>query len=978
MHRRKGRPSKKYSADREFVMKKTVILALILLIGAALFAATTPQARLTSFEKHKAMKESSLVRQVSWRNVGPYFMGGRIVDIESYAHNPHRVLAAAATGGLWLTENNGTTWRPLFDNESAVGFGDIAVSETDENLIWAGTGEENSGRSIYAGTGVFKSADGGKIWTHMGLADSHHIGQITINPKNNDIVYVAAMGHLYTDNEERGLFKTTDGGKTWAKVLYISPKTGVIDVILDPRDPEVLYAAAWQKDRKAWNFIGNGPESAIYKTKDGGKTWKKLGGGFPQGTFVGRVGLAISPSRPDTVYAVLDNQEPGPSTRPQRELKSGLTADMIKAMTVKDLLALDPKKLEMYLRENFAPPAFTSEKVQAAVKTGEITPKELAGAFSGGAMAAMMGGSIKGAEVYKSADAGETWQKTHPAPLGNMIFSSYGYYFGQIRVSPDNENTVYILGVPAMKSVDGGKTFKEIPDAGGNYGTRSDDVHPDHHALWIDPGNPKVLWLGNDGGLNVSYDGGTTFQKVNNIALAQCYTVSYDMEKPYNLYTGLQDNGVNTGPSDYIYGLRDREWKIIAGGDGAFVEPAISFPPTAPGGAAGGSPVFSEPDTVYAASQFGNITRLNLKNPALSRPVRPRAQNVQPAYRFNWLTPFFVSRHNPYTLYVGGNKVLKSVDRGDNFAEISPDLTERNNIDGNVPYACITALAESPLAPEVLYAGTDDGNVWATRNGGGTWEKIMAGLPKKWVTRLVASQFQRGRVYLTMIGYREDDFSAYIFASEDYGRTWTPIKSNLPDEGINVVREDPGNENLLFIGTDLTVYASFDRGREWHSLKADLPTQPVYDMKIHPREKDLIIATHGRGVFILKIDKLEQLTPAVLAKPLHIFDLAEAFVYPSNVMVSGGEFDRFSASLEFYAAAEGPAKIVIKNSGNASIVRTLEVKAIRGLNAVKWNLRGDDGKTTVSPGKYTVEIQAGGATENKPLVISYPRRGQTP
>ncbi len=958
-------------------MKKTAILAGILLFGSALFASTTPQERLASFEKHKAMKETSLLRQVSWRNAGPYFMGGRIVDIESYAHNPHKILIAAATGGLWMTENNGTTWQSLFDNESAFGLGDIAVSETNENLIWAGTGEENSGRSIYSGTGVFKSVDGGKTWAHMGLADSHHIGQIVINPKNNEIVYVAAMGHLFTDNEERGLFKTTDGGKTWEKVLYLSPKTGVIDVVLDPRDPEIIYAAAWQKDRKAWNFVENGPESAIYKSKDGGKTWKKLAGGFPQGEYVGRVGFAVSPSRPDTVYAILDNQEPGPVRRPQREAKSGLTADAVKAMSVKDFLALDSNKLDLFLKENYAPAVFTADKVLAAVKAGEITPNELVVAFSGGAMAMMFSESIKGAEVYQSTDAGETWRKTHTEPMANMVFSSYGYYFGQIRVSPDNENIVYVLGVPALKSVDGGKTFKEIPDMGGNYGTRLDDVHPDHHALWINPGNPKVLWLGNDGGLNVSYDGGATFQKVNNIPLAQCYTVSFDMEKPYNLFVGLQDNGVNMGPSDYLYGNRDREWKIIMGGDGAFVEPAISRIPATPGrpSAESAGTEFSDPDTVYAASQFGAITRLNLKNEALSRSIRPRALSVQPAYRFNWLTPFFVSRHNPYTIYLGGNKVMKSVDRGDNWIEISPDLTDRSHIDGNVPYACITALAESPLAPEVLYAGTDDGNVWATRNGGGAWEKIMAGLPKKWVTRLVASQFQRGRVYLTMIGYREDDFSAYVFASEDYGRSWTPIKANLPDEGINVLREHPSNENLLFLGTDLTVYATFDRGKEWHSLRADLPTLPVYDLKIHPREKDLIIGTHARGVYILKIDKIEQLTPAILAKPLHAFDPAEAFVYPSNIAISGGSVGGFSTSFEFITSVAGPAKIVIKNTENQTIGKTLEVQAIRGLNAVKWDLRRDDGKSMVTPGKYSVEFHAGGATETKTLVVGYPRRG---
>jgi len=960
-------------------MKKITALLVVPIVGLALSAATSPQDRLKSFEAHKAMAQTSMFRNSVWRNVGPYFMGGRICDIEAYEKNPHKILAAAASGGLWLSENNGTTWKPIFDGESAFGFGDVAISQTDENLIWAGTGEENSGRSIYAGTGVFKSTDGGKTWTHMGLADSHHIGQVVIHPENNGIVYVAAMGHLYTDNEERGVFKTSDGGKTWEKVLYISPKTGVIDLAMDPRRPDVLYAAAWQKDRKAWNFVESGPESALYKTTDGGKSWRKLAGGLPQNEFVGRMGIAISPSRPDVVYVILDNQEKLPPSKPAVERKSGLTMDAVKAMKPKGFLALDPKRVEMFLRENFAPSLYTGEKVVEAVKTGQITPKDLADALSGGAMAAIMGLNIKGGEVYRSADAGETWQKVSQGPLAQTFFASYGYYFGQIRISPENEDVVYALGVPALKSVDGGKTFKEIPPTGGNYGTGIADVHPDHHALWIDPKNPKVLWLGNDGGLNVSYDGGETFQKVNNIPLAQCYTVNFDMERPYNLYSGLQDNGVNVGPSDFVYGRRERDWRIIAGGDGAFVEPAISSPPGSgqpsamtsagigPSGAAPTASAWSDPDIVYASSQFGNITRLNLKNASLSRPIRPRAQTIQPPYRFNWLTPFFVSPHNPYTIILGANKVLKSVDRGDHWIEISRDLTDGRNTDGDVPYATITALAESPLTPEILYAGTDDGNVWATQNGGGTWEKAVAGLPKKWVTRLVASAFKKERAYLTMIGYREDDFSTYVFATEDLGRSWTPIAANLPAEGVNVIREDPANENILYLGTDLTAYVSLDRGKEWHSLRGNLPTQPVYDLKVHPRDKEVIIATHGRGIFILKVDKIQQLTPEVVKKEVHLFPPADAFVLPPNVAISRPI--SFSAKFEFFAGADGPVKITVKDAKNQA-VKTLEVKAFRGLNAAEWDLKPEGSDRPVAAGEYTVEVQAGNMVEKKPLRVT--------
>jgi photosystem II stability/assembly factor-like uncharacterized protein len=969
-------------------MKKTAVWLVVPIVCLGLFAATSPtsptspQDRLKSFEAHRAMARSSMFRNSAWRNVGPYFMGGRIVDIEAYEKNSHKILAAAASGGLWLSENNGTTWKPIFDGESAFGFGDVAIAQTDENLLWAGTGEENSGRSIYAGTGVFKSTDGGKTWTHMGLADSHHIGQVLIHPENNDIVYVAAMGHLYTENEERGVFKTSDGGKTWEKSLYISPKTGVIDLAMDPRRPDVLYAAAWQKDRKAWNFVESGSESALYKTVDGGKTWRKLANGLPQNEFVGRMGIAISRSRPDVVYVILDNQEVLPPAKPAVERKSGLTVDAVKAMKPKDFLALDPKRVEMFLRENFAPSLYTGEKAVEAVKTGQITPKDLGDVLSGGVMSAMMGQNIKGAEVYKSADAGETWQKVSQGPVASTFFSSYGYFFGQIRVSPENEDVVYALGVPLVKSVDGGKTFKEIPAAGGSYGVGIADVHPDHHALWIDPKNPKVLWIGNDGGLNVSYDAGETFQKVNNIPLAQCYTVNFDMEKPSNIYSGLQDNGVNTGPSDFVYGRRERDWRMIAGGDGAFVEPAISNPPGSgrPGvmmtmtsagvvssGAAPAAPVWGDPDTVYASSQFGNISRLNLKNVALSRSIRPRAQTIQPPYRFNWLTPFFVSTHNPYTVFLGANKVLKSVDRGDHWVEISPDLTDARNTDGDVPYATITALAESPLTPEILYAGTDDGNVWTTRNGGGTWDKSVAGLPKKWVTRLVASASKKERAYLTMIGYREDDFSTYVFVTEDFGKTWTSIGANLPAEGVNAIREDPANENVLYLGTDLTAYVSLDRGKEWHSLRGNLPTQPVYDLKVHPRDKEVIIGTHGRGVFILNVDKIQQLTPEVLKKEIHLFAPADVFVLPPNVMVSRPMV--FSAKIEFYAGADGPVKITIKDAKDRAL-KSMEVTAFRGLNLAEWDLKPEGSDRAVAAGEYTVEVQAGNAVEKKPLRLT--------
>jgi photosystem II stability/assembly factor-like uncharacterized protein len=749
-------------------MKKVIAGFIVLFFSLSFIyardTATSAEERLKSYERHLEMKEASIFKMLEWREIGPYFVGGRIVDIEGYESNPFKFYIAAASGGLWVTENSATTWTPIFDHESSITIGDIAISQTDENLIWVGTGEQNSSRSSYAGTGVFKSTDEGKTWKNMGLTDTHHIGRVIIDPDDNNIVYVAAIGHLYTYNEERGLFKTTDGGKTWEKILYISTKTGVIDVVMHPKNRDILFAAAWQRERKAWNFWEGGEESGIYKSIDRGETWEKIGGGFPQNKYIGRIGLAVSPSNPNVVYALLDNQEPKPGTNDR---------------------------------------------------------------------------DIKGAEVYRSNDSGETWTKTNQYYLDGVIFT-YGYYFGNIRVGPDNEDVIYVLGVPLMKSTDGGKTFKEASNLGKGGGMG--DVHVDMHALWINPKNPKHLILGNDGCLNISYDEAATWQKVDNIPLAQCYTIHYDNQKPYHVYSGLQDNGINRGPSDFKLGRRENTWHMIIFGDGGFVQPQPD-----------------DPTIVYAAIQYGNIFRVGLKEKKKSKFIKPKSPDENSSYRFNWLTPFLISPYNPQTLYLGGNKVFKSVDRGDNWQEISPDLTNKQHIDGDVPYATIVSLDESPIFPGLLYAGTDDGNVWLKKGVQANWEKINHGLPEKWVTRIVASKYKKNRAYITLIGYREDDFKTYVYASDDYGKTWNSIKSNLPEEPVNVIREDPVNENILYLGTDLTVYVTIDRGSTWYSLKNNLPTNAVYDLRIHPRENELMIGTHGRGVFLLSVKYIQQL-----------------------------------------------------------------------------------------------------------------------
>ncbi len=922
-------------------MRKTITICLAIIISGTLFSSVTkPDERLESYRVHQALQAESMFGAIQWREIGPYFMSGRIDDIEAYENKPYKFYIAAASGGLWLTENNGTTWQPLFDHQSSITIGDIAISQTDENVIWVGTGEQNSSRSSYAGTGVFKSMDSGKTWENMGLRDTHHISRVLVDPTNGNVVYVAAIGHLYTDNEERGVFKTTDGGKTWEKVLYINSKTGVIDLVMHPKNPDILLASAWHRERKAWNFIESGEESGIFKSVDGGKNWKRLNGGFPQNGYIGRIGLDICRSNPDVVVALLDNQEPKPVEK--KELKSGLSIDGISVMSSAEFISITEKRLAEFLKETDAPREFSASFLLENVKAGKLTPKDICKLLTD-ANNRLFDTNVKGAEVYMSEDGGETWSKTHEGFLDSFIYYSYGYYFGQIRIAPNDKNTLYVLGVPLMKSVDGGKTFKDISENPGMFGVSG--VHADMHALWIDPAMPQRLLLGNDGGLNISYDGGGSWQKINNLPLAQCYTVNIDQNTPYRVYTGLQDNGVNVGPSTFTLGDRDNIWKMVLGGDGAFVCPE-------PG----------NPDIVYAEYQFGSIYRLDMKTNS-DTDIQPQSPDPLSPYRFNWLAPFFVSHHNPYTLFLGGNKVLKTVNRGDSWFEISADLTDNKNIDGDVPFATITALDESPLTPEIIYAGTDDGNVWVTKNSGGAWNKITNGLPKRWVTRVAASLHQKERVYLTMTGYREDDFATYVFVSGDYGETWQSLKGNLPEESVNVIEEDPLNENILYLGTDLTVYVSLDRGKSWHSLRGNLPTNAVYDMRVHSRDRELVIGTHGRGVFILPVKNIQQLTADLQSRALHLFT-------PDPVSLPRYSWiEQEDAVFEFYLANDGDIEMRILDA-SGKLVHRMNVCGKRGMNRVSWNLKyGDDSRMKMKSGKYLVSIKAGKAKSEDHLTV---------
>lgn len=915
-------------------MKKYLLFLIILsLIISFSFAQnqkslpTSPNDRFRAWEYQSRLKEISPFRNLLWKCVGPTFVGGRISGIAVHPDKPYTIFVAVGSGGVWKSENNGTTWEPIFDSQPTFAIGAIAIAPSNPDIIWVGTGEELMARSSYAGVGIFKSTDGGKTWKNMGLHDSHHISKILIDPVDPDIVYVAVLGHEYTFNEERGLFKTTDGGKSWQKILYISPKTGVVDVAMDPFDRNILYASAWERDRKAWNNVESGEESGIYKSIDGGKTWKKLTNGFPVGKHVGRIGLAVAPSNPNVVYAFLDNQASRAGLSEEKRIEVGLNISKIEKMTKEEFLKIDLKVLTSFLREMGVPPLYTAETILEMIKKGELTPKSFAEYLLNLYLDRKLHETnIIGAEVYRSDDKGESWRKVNTQDL-QFMFHTYGYSFCDIRVSPDNENKIYILGIRLLKSEDGGKTFKDI----------SEGVHVDHHDLWIDPKNPDRLIDGNDGGLYFSYDGGKTWKHINNIPIAEFYAISVDNDNPYNIYGGTQDNGTLYGPSTSLvdplrWDFTDR-WKSIAGGDGFFV--------------------FKDPydsNTVYFEYQFGKLIRKSLKD-GTEKDIMPVAKIGEPPLRYNWMTPFIISCHNPFILYYGANKLFKSLNRGDSWICISPDLTNPSpEKQGDVPYSTITTIAESPLRPGLIYVGTDDGNVWVTMNEGVTWKKINKGLPSKWVSRIVASKYEEGTVFLAMTGYREDDFSSYLFMSMNYGENWQSISSNLPAESINVIREDPHYKNILYVGTDLGIYVSLDRGKTWHSLRSNLPTCAVHDIVVHPIEDDLIIGTHGRSAWIMKdleiIKKLEDIKD----RDIFIFDI-------KPVRLSEVREERKVSIYYYLKKVPMKLKVIVMDEEERS--KELVAPKEEGINRVEWDLSFDRGeRRVIRPGKYKVEVTA--------------------
>ncbi len=913
-------------------------LSLRTVVPTALLALTLPAPRPAAAQSTDRLERA--VANMEWRNIGPTIVGGRVSDFAVVESRPSTFYVGTATGGVWKTTNNGTDFTPVFDGQSTSSIGDVTVAPGNPNVVWVGTGEPQNRQSSPWGDGVYRSTDAGRSWKHMGLEDTHHISRIRIDPRNPDVVYVAAVGHLWGPNPDRGVFKTTDGGETWEKVLFVNDNTGAIDLIMDPGDPQTLFAAMYQRQRTTWGFNGGGPGSGIYRTTDGGATWEELHEGLPEGDM-GRIGLDVYRGDGNLVFAVVEADARVPDQ-----------------------------------------------------------------GFGGG------GGGDSQSGVYRSTDRGETWEQVSTTNNRPM-------YYSQIRVDPNDPERIYLGGSNLYRSSDGGHTF--TPDA-------SSGVHSDHHALWIDPSNSDHLLLGGDGGVSTSWDRSDSWRQLRNLPIAQFYEVGVDMQEPYHVCGGLQDNGSWCAPSDTWsdQGIRTRDWYNVGGGDGFFTVMHAG-----------------DPRIMFAESQNGNIARVDrvTGEQQRMRPIgRPEAGEGEPELRWNWDTPVLPSATDPNTIYIGANVLFRSRDLGTTWEQISPDLTrdiDRSQLeimgvkgtepmmsphDGTSSYGNLTALAESPLDGQVLYTGSDDGLVHVSRDGGESWTDVTANVPglpdKTYVTRLLASRFDAGTVYGVFDGHRSDDFAPYVYVSRDYGASWRSIAAGLPATSVNAIAQHPRRADLLFVGNEVGIWFSVDDGAHWASLQTNLPTVPVDDILIHPRENDLVIGTHGRGIWIMDdIGPLEHLTADVVASAAHLFPVRRATSYnpytpqewspgifrlpnpPAGARIryfmGGG-----GAMVTDDAAASGPSASTAAPADDDEVsieildseghtLRTLEGSSSPGIQEVIWDLRLEPPYTPeasnqgggggfrrgapegpkVLPGTYTVRMTAAGVTEEQPVEV---------
>jgi photosystem II stability/assembly factor-like uncharacterized protein len=838
--------------------------------------------------------DTLVYRSLKFRALGPAVMGGRM---SAFAARPgsSTIFAATGTGGLFKTTNNGISWSAVFEGEAVASIGSVALSATDTSLVWVGTGEGNGRNSSSWGNGVYKSTDGGGKWTSMGLAESHDIPAIAVDPRNADVVWVAALGHLWGRNKERGVYKTTDGGKTWTAVLQLGDSVGAADLVLDPANPDVAYASMYMRLRTPWSFTSGGPVGGIYKTTDGGKSWAKLNTGLPAQT--GRIGLDIYEKNPHVLYAVVESDEGGASD-----------IDDIKSR-------------------------------------------------AGG--------------VFRTDDGGATWRRMQP-------IAPRGFYFSKVRIDPTTDSRIYVLGYGLHVSDDSGHSFR----ADG-----AEKPHGDLHDLWIDPADRNRLVLGTDGGIYFSWDGSKTWQFVNNVATGEYYEVTYDFRTPYRVCGGLQDNGSWCGPSQKHAsdGIWNGDWYRVGDCDGYYVQVDST-----------------DPDIVYAECQGGEAFRVNLRNNQVYG-IKPRPKEGTPAFRFNWDSPLAISHHDPTVLYLGGNRLFRLLDRGARWEFASPDLSSMNPEtmitagSSAETYNTIVSFSESPLSPRVLWAGTDDGNIQVTRDGGATWTNVaknIKGLPRPnlYVARIEASHFDSGTAYVAIDGHRSDVFQPLIFVTTDFGRTWAPLAGNLQAGGpVKSFREDPANRDLLFAGTEFALWFSLDRGKSWNRFRNGLPTVAYDDIQIQPRDHDLIVGTHGRSLYLLDdIVALEELTPAVRDSAAWLFSIrpAQPFwkaqengLWGQNFYVA--ENPPSGAYIDFYLKSYSvdDVSVTIADSASGTEVAKLTARGNPGLNRVVWDLQPKPSLRTAGPadpteyvkaGTYTVTLSVAGKTLKRSLIVVEP------
>ncbi len=903
-----------------------------------------------SENNYKEQLRSSIVKNIELTNIGPSVMSGRVTDLEVNPNNPTEFYVAYASGGLWHTKNNGTTFSPIMDNSMTQNIGDFAI-DWKSNSIYVGTGESNSSRSSYPGIGILKSNDNGSTWSNIGLRDSHHISRVLVNPNNENHIVVAVIGHLYTKNIQRGIFTSFDNGKTWKKSLFINDHTGAIDLVVDPENFDIQYAAFWERERKAWNFIGSGDNSGIYKSIDGGKNWELIttkGSGFPTGDGVGRIGLSIFNS--SIIYAVLDNQ----FRRPADQKKTKLSRLDFKDMSKSDFLKLEDKELKAFISQNNFPKENDLENIKTRIQKDELYPNDIY-KFLTDANAELFDSAVIGAEVYKSVDAGKTWKKMNEDYLDG-VYSSYGYYFGRIHVSPVDSEQIYIYGVPLLKSNDSGKTFSDIG---------ASNVHVDHHDLWINPNDNNHLVLGNDGGVNISYDQGDNWIKLNQPSVGQFYSINVDNLEPYNVYGGLQDNGVwmasnNSVESPYWYESGHNNWTKIMGGDGMQIQIDKR-----------------NNNIVYTGLQFGNYYRLDLENES-RKNIKPRHKLGQSPLRFNWQTPILISKHNQDIIYFGSNKLHRSLDKGNNWDEISDDLTN-GGLKGNVPYGTITTFDESTHEFGKIVVGTDDGNIILTQDSGTKWKPINNGLPSSlWVSRVIFSNHNENRIYASLNGYRLNNFEPHLYASDDNGNTWNKISSNLPLSPINVIREDIKDERILYVGTDNGLFISFDLGLNWHPFSSNLPRVAIHDLVIQNEKNELIVGTHGRSIYKLnlelfsKFNKLHKssssFTVLKLDEPKYSSFWGSKRNYTTDIYSP-------DISVHIYSSTSQILNYQVLNK-NSKFLNGGKIELDKGFNTINFptfidpNLslkqikkigfevkNYDDGKTYLNKGKYILKIE---------------------